>query len=192
MSTVVPKLMTAEEFFDWVHSPGNEDRFFELERGEVVEMPPPTTRHGFVCANISRLLGNFAVALRKGYVCTNDSGVIVERNPDTVRGVDVTYYEGNVQTVADVEPKYATVPPVLAVEVLSPSDRKTRTFRRVAELVRMGVKQVWLVDPEARTLAIYRAGAEPERLTAEHELDAREVLPGFRCPVAAFFDAPSA
>ena len=191
MSTVVPKLMIAEEFFVWVHSPGNEDRFFELERGEVVETPPPTTRHGFVCANISFLLGSVAQRLRTGYVCTNGSGVIVERNPDTVRGVDVTYYAGNVQTVADVEPKYATSPPVLAVEVLSPGDRRGRTLRRVSELLDMGVKQVWLVDPEARNLSIYRAGCEPELLAADQELDASDVLPGFRCRPADFFDAPA-
>lgn len=49
MATVAPKLMTAEEFYDWVHQPGNEDRLFELEEAEVVEMPPPRKLHGFVC-----------------------------------------------------------------------------------------------------------------------------------------------
>ena len=42
-------LMTAEAFFAWVHRPENADRWFELERGKVIEMPPPGHRHGVVC-----------------------------------------------------------------------------------------------------------------------------------------------
>lgn len=31
--------MTAEEFFDWVHRPDNAGKWFELVRGEVLELP---------------------------------------------------------------------------------------------------------------------------------------------------------
>jgi hypothetical protein len=34
MATVAPRLMTAEEFYDWSHRPENADRLFELEKGE--------------------------------------------------------------------------------------------------------------------------------------------------------------
>ena len=61
----------------------------------------------------------------------------------------------------------------------------------MSELLDMGVKQVWLVDPEARNLSIYRAGCEPELLAADQELDASDVLPGFRCRPADFFDSPA-
>ncbi len=93
MSTAQTKLMTAEDFYDWVHRPENAERFFELERGEVVEMPPPMKYHGFVCANISGILRTFAIQRKSGYPCSNDSGLIVEHDPDTVRGPDVTFYE---------------------------------------------------------------------------------------------------
>jgi len=182
--------MTAEEFYDWVHQPGNEDRFFELEEGEVVEMPPPGKLHGFVCANISFLLSVFARGRRKGYVCTNDSGVLVERDPDTVRGVDVTFYEDG-KTAETMEQKYSIQPPVVAVEVISPGDRMNRTLRRIAELLNIGVQQVWLVAPQSGNLTIYREGCEPVVLTHDQELDASDILPGFRCRIAEFFDAPS-
>ena len=41
-----PSSMTAEEFWEWANRPENEDRLWELERGEVIEMPPPGTVHG--------------------------------------------------------------------------------------------------------------------------------------------------
>src|SRR5271167_23618 len=100
MATVPIKLMTAEEFYEWVHRPENRDRFFELERGEVVEMPPPSKYHGFVCGNVSGVLRAYAIQRQKGYPCTNDSGFLVESDPDTVRGADVSFYEDE-QTASD-------------------------------------------------------------------------------------------
>src|SRR5205823_5635409 len=138
-------------------------------------MPPPGKLHGFVCANISCLLWIYARQRKKGYVCSNDTGVIVEQDPDTVRGVDVTYYE-DAKTAADMERKYAAEPPVLAVEVVSPSDRTNRTLRRVTELLKRGVQQVLVIDPQARDVSIFRRGRDPEILEFDQELVATEIL----------------
>jgi Uma2 family endonuclease len=191
MATVATKPMTADEFFGWVHQPENRDRYFELERGGIIEMPPPGKYHGFVCANVSRILGNFAAARRKGYVCTNDSGVLVERDPDTVWGVDVTFYD-DAENADDMERKYAVEPPLLAVEVMSPGDRINRTLVRVTQLLNVGVKQVWVIDPQARDMSIYRQGKNPEMVQADGELTAGDILPDFRCHVNEFFGAPGA
>src|SRR5581483_11370388 len=93
MSTATrTKLMTAEEFFDWVHRPENEGKDYELYRGEDVEMSRPGERHGLVCANVARILGNYMVQQRRGYVLANDPGTLLARDPDTVRGPDVVYH----------------------------------------------------------------------------------------------------
>jgi hypothetical protein len=53
MSTAtVKKLMTAQEFCDWVHQPEQADKWFELVRGEVIELPSPMKPHGVVCMNV--------------------------------------------------------------------------------------------------------------------------------------------
>jgi len=189
MATVVTPLLTAEEFFEWMHRPENADRHFELERGEIVEMSLAGKFHGFVCANVSRILGNFTVQRRKGYICTNDAGVIVERDPDTVRGPDVTLYE-DAQDAASMERQFAVRPPVLAVEVLSPTDRLNKMIVRVTQLLNRGVKLVWVVDPETRDVSVYRAGKDPYVLAAGSEISGEDVLPDFRCRVAEFFDMP--
>ncbi len=183
--------MTASEFYAWVHRPENRNRFFELDRGEVVEMPPPGKHHGFVCANIARILRNFAIQRRKGYVCTNDAGVIVERDPDTVRGPDVTFYE-DTQTIEDMDRQYAARPPVLAVEVLSPDDRVNRTIHRITQMLRAGVIVIWLVDPEGRDVSVYRAGQDPVLIQEGQELSGDPALPDFRCRIADFFALPGA
>src|SRR5437879_1884539 len=93
MATVEVKRMTAEEFWEWASRPENQDRHFELDRGEVVEMPPPGINHGFVCGWIVHLLWVYALRRGKGYPVSNDSGLLVEQDPDSVRGPDVMFFD---------------------------------------------------------------------------------------------------
>lgn len=192
MSTVTSpatKLMTADEFFDFVHRPENDDRFFELERGVVIEMPPPGELHGVVCGNAGWILGTFVRQRGRGYVCTNDTGVVLETDPDTVRGIDVTLYD-ELRKYDELTPKYAKHLPKLAVEVLSPDDRPGKMMRRVAQFLRQGIPLVWVFDPEACDVTIHRPGKEPYVLGKDDELTGDEVLPDFRCRVADFFKLP--
>jgi Uma2 family endonuclease len=92
MASVLTKLMTAEEFFDFVNLPKNRDRHFELEEGEVVEVSRPGEKHGVTCNNCAYVLTAYTRQRKKGYVCTNDTGLVLEHEPDTVRGPDVCLY----------------------------------------------------------------------------------------------------
>src|SRR4051794_15455157 len=76
-----PALMTAEEF-----ARQYADRRAELVKGRVVELPMPNLRHGKVCNWASFYLTRFVIEHDLGHVMTNDSWVVVERGPDTVRG----------------------------------------------------------------------------------------------------------
>jgi Uma2 family endonuclease len=181
--------MTAEAFCDWVHRPENENKWFELVRGEVIELPPPMKPHGVVASNIGRILGNFTVERDFGYVTGNDTGVILERDPDTVRGPDVAVYE-DAHDYAELHPKYGEVPPRLAVEVLSPSDRADRTQHKIMDYLQTGVEMVWVADPENRTVTVYRPDRGPRYLQASEEITGEDILPGFRCQVADFFFVP--
>ena len=128
------KLLKAEEFFDWVHLPENTNKWFELVRGEVIELPPPTKPHGVVCINVGYVLSSYSRHRRKGYVTGNDSGVILEHDPDTVRGPDVAYYE-DAQTFAELHPKYGEVPRAL----------RSRSYRRTTGRTR-SCERSWIIS----------------------------------------------
>ncbi len=189
MATVATKPMTAEQFYEFSHRPENRDHVFELERGEVVEMSRAGKRHGLVCLNVGGILRNFATARKKGYACSNDTGVIVEREPDTVRGPDISFYE-DTSVFEEVEEKYGDTPPLLTVEVLSPNDSMGKVNRRIKEQLVFGIKVVWLVDSEARNVTVYRAGRDHYVVEENEELTGDDVLPDFRCKVADFFKLP--
>jgi Uma2 family endonuclease len=189
MATAATKLMTAEEFYEWANRPENRDKNCELERGEIVETNLNGRQHGMVCANAVGLLGNFTFARRKGYVCSNNAGVIVERNPDTVRGPDIMLFE-DTKRLEDVDLKYGEQPPLLAVEVLSPNDTMGKVTRCVQEQLRFGTRLVWVLDPEARNVVVCRADKANRVVEEKEELTGEEILPDFRCKVAEFFVLP--
>jgi Uma2 family endonuclease len=189
MATVATKPITAEQFYEWANRPENRDKYCELERGEIVEMSRPGKLHGLVCANVTRILGNFTVQRKKGYVCSNDTGVVVERDPDTVRGPDVLFFE-DAKRIEDVEEKYGETPPLLAVEVLSPNDTTGKLMRRVREQLRFGTRLIWVLDPDAKNVIVYRPGREDTIVEQTEDLTGEDVLPDFRCKVAEFFALP--
>jgi Uma2 family endonuclease len=81
-------LLTAEEF-GRRPDPGFPE---ELVQGKIVTTPPPKPRHGQVCKMVIRILDRYADEYDLGHVLSNDSAVITERDPDTVRGADISFY----------------------------------------------------------------------------------------------------
>ena len=102
MATIL-KLMTAEELL-LVPDDGMQR---ELIRGVLTEDMPPGYEHGVVEFRIGRLLGNFVEENDFGEILGGDSGFLLERNPDTVRGPDVAWVapgrlEGRVDGYAEL------------------------------------------------------------------------------------------
>jgi Uma2 family endonuclease len=191
MATVTTPLMTAEEFFEWSNRPENADRHFELENGEVVEMPSPGELHGAICWLISHILGTYLFKRGAGYVCSNDTGLVVRRAPDTVRGPDIMLFL-KAKQFDQLNPKHVTDVPDLVVEVFSPTDRITKTFRRVEQYLARGVRMVWVVFPEDRAVHVCQRGVGdfPKVFEEADELTGSDVLPEFRCTVADLFALP--
>lgn len=182
------KLMTVDEYWDFVNRPENHDRLFELRRGRVVEMPRPKKPHGIVCTRIATALQNYADRVGVGYVLSNDTGVVLEEDPGSVVGPDVVYCV-DANEYDEVEPKWVEVPPVLTVEVLSPNDRMPEVTEKINDYLTSGVKVVWLADPETKTVTVYRPSGLPSVLKPTDDLTAGE-LPDFSCKVGALFRLP--
>ncbi len=162
----------------------------ELVRGRIVPMNMPTPRHGYFCNRVGRILGNFVEERGLGRVMSNDSGILTERDPDTVRGADVAYFSYDRLPAGPVPEGYLAVVPELVVEVRSQTDRWTDIINKVGEYLRAGVGIVCVLDPQSvQAFVFYSSDQAPRVFAADEELVLPEVFGDqFRVPVRRFFE----
>jgi Uma2 family endonuclease len=180
----VEALLTAEEYARL----DDNGRPSELVRGRIVEMNPPIPRHGQICSKVDRIVGNFADEHESGHVISNDSAVITERDPDTVRGADISFYSFRKVPKGPFPRGYLSVVPDLIFEVRSPDDRWKKIQLKVGEYLAAGVSVVCVLDDDPSTAYVYAADQPVRTLTADDELTFPDILPGFRVQVRRFFE----
>jgi len=151
-------------------------------------MNMPAPRHGEICINIALLIGPHVRAQGMGRLVSNDSGVITERDPDTVRGADIAYYSYARVPQGRVPLGYLAVVPELVFEVRSPTDRWPRLITKAGEYLEAGVTVVCLLDQMSETVHVYRADESPRILQGDDELHLPDVLGELRVRVRRFFE----
>ena len=161
-------------------------------RGKLKEKPMSYRNrwHSRAEAKIAYLLGAWLEqqAEPRGAVLSGEAGCRLRKNPDTVVGIDVVYLSAE---LAAQDPDDTTIVdgvPVLAAEVLSPSDKQEETDEKIEEYLDTGTALVWVVNPRFRTVTVHRPDAKPVLFNDSQELTAEPHLPGFRAPVAKIFD----
>ena len=178
MSTTT-HLMTAEELMNI----DDDSHRHELIKGELLTMPLPKPEHGRVTANLTVMLWQYAKANRLGEIY-GESGYILERDPDTVLGPDVSFVTNDRSQSTD---GYYSGPPDLAVEVLSPGDRRGKVEQKLSLWLELGTRSVWLVNPRRRTVEVCKSTGE-RKLFHETDEVVDDTVPGFRVAVSEIFD----
>ena len=185
MAIVATKPITAEEFFELPEP--TDGRKLELVKGEIIAMPGPGLEHGEIQLSLGALIKNFLKANKIGRVFV-ESGVVTERDEDTTRGPDVSYYSKERLPLEKRVVKYNDQPPDLCVEVISPSNTKKEIRDKIQEYFTVGVRMVWTVDPEDRSVTVLTSPKQGRTLYEDSEIDGGDVLPGFACKVSELFE----
>ena len=120
-------------------------------------------------------------------VVSGEAGFRLSRNPDFTVGIDVAYLSAEQAAATARRAFLIEGPPVLAVEILSPSDRVDDMAEKMEGYLRTGVKLAWRVEPIFGLVTVFRPDAEPEGLNVNGFLDGGMHLPGFRVAVAEIF-----
>jgi Uma2 family endonuclease len=77
--------------------------------------------------------------------------------------------------------------PDLAVEVISPNDTYEEVEVKLNEYLVAGVRLVWVISPESKTIVVRRPDKTAAWLDMTDTLSGEGVVPGFSCPVASVF-----
>jgi Uma2 family endonuclease len=159
----------------------------ELVEGRIVPMSPTGDDHGGIEANIVLFLFGFVRTHKLGKVRVGESGVYTRRNPDTVRDMDACFIS-NERFAQKQSASFLDVAPDLVVEILSPNDRSIVMNQKLREYFSIGVRLVWVLDPQARSVYAYRSLTDVREFTADADLPGDDVLPGFAVKVAQLFE----
>ncbi len=163
------------------------DKEYEIVNGIPEEKEMAGARHGGVGARLLIKLGIY----------------IEKNNPGGIYGADTTFKIGLNSRIPDISfVATARIPaegepeggwpfaPDLAVEIVSPTDLYEKVNAKVREYFAGGVRQVWIVAPEEKTVTVYRGQYDAIIYPEEAELVSEDLFPGFRCKLNELFKSP--
>lgn len=189
MSTaaILPSRLTWDEFLALPDEP--QYKHAELIDGEVV-VDPASWLH-------QHLVGEIYFVIQDWIRAGSDRGGVTLNPPVKIRNnrgylPDVAWYREGRHRPRQGQP-YLEGAPDLAVEVLSPSTRTIDMIRKRADYAKVGVRELWLIDPEGPVAFVLRAVDGADFVLVE-ELDAKgmltsPLLPGFAVYVGGLIDA---
>ncbi len=174
-------LLTAEEFDNY---PFEEDKRYELDEGELIEMTRPAYRHNEVLTKLMLRVGNFLESSRLGVMMISENFYALASS--TRRAPDLAVILGSRRKELAPATVIQIIPEIVA-EVLSPSETPRKIHRKLKQYFEAGVKEVWIVDAEDRTVEIWTGPSLPDHALTGSEVLESPLLPGFALPLEDLF-----
>lgn len=164
-----------------------EGKGFELINGELEEKAV-SLLSSLVATKLNSRVSMFAEKARLGIVMqSNCTYQCFPHDPTRIRRPDGSYFRQERVTADLLEEGHVTEVPDWVQETTSPGETTWETDDKIEDYLRAGVKMVWEINPELRTVHVYRQDGSVSRLREHEELWGENVIPGFTCPVAELF-----
>ena len=171
------KPITPEEFLE------NDFEGYEYVKGELVSMAPPSMEHGEISSNVIRYLSLPVFDHQLGRLYTAGTTF---RIADRVLKPDVAFVSAD--RLPENRRKGSPIPPDLAIEIVAPMDKQYDVTEKAFAYLKGGTRLVWVIEPVAKTVMVYRSETDFTLLTCEETLTGEDVVEGFACPVAQLFE----
>lgn len=182
------RVYTIDDVWRLSQLPENEHKFFDLIDGELYSMSRPGGVHGLIASLIAHFLWTTVLERELGQV-TTETGYHPPDSASTLLGPDVGFVH-RARAPQPFPKRFVPVMPDLAVEVLSPSNTLPELRRKAEVYLRHGTALFWLVNPDDKTVEVWRLDDEEttrETVGSGGALNGEPVLPGFRLELDALF-----
>jgi Uma2 family endonuclease len=155
----------------------------ELIDGEAVVIPPTGDE-------ASSVQGELFFALRRWQEATSDGGLVLQDVFVAFPGngylaPDIAWWSA--ERRAPLSGGAVESIPDLVVEVLSPGTRMNDLGIKREVYMRSGVREIWLADPDARTVTQVQPGTDSDEALGEGTILRSALLDGFALDVAHCF-----
>lgn len=160
---------------------------YELWDGELKPVTPAGYQHGRIAGFIAKRLIDHIGDESLGDVVV-EAGFIIDRKQDTMLAPDVAFVSAERLQQAGDFASYFPGPPDLAVEIVSPNDKAVDVEEKTRRWLDAGVRLLWVVWPNTRSVTVYEPGQGMRSLEADATITGGQVLPDFKCKVSELFD----
>ena len=181
--TLQTEKLTYQEYLD---GPETKARY-DIVDGEMVMAPSPKRAHQTIVGDIYARLRQFVTENELGRVWFAPLDVVVEEAPLRVRQPDLIFVSNE---NSDILGDFIHGGPDLVAEVLSPGNSRSDIEDKLSDYARIGVRECWLVSPEARTAEVLRledGGWQRMYLRGLGDNLESAVLPGLTLPISEIF-----
>lgn len=182
------RVFTIDDVWRLSQLPENEHKFFYLIDGELFFMSRPGGVHGLIASLIAHFLWSYVLERELGQVTTATS-YHPPASRTTLLGPDVGFVHRE-RAPRPFPTRFVPLMPDLAVEVLSPSNSLPELRRKAEDYLRHGTALVWLVNPDDKTVEVWRLDDQKtpsETVGSGGALEGEPVLPGFRLELDSLF-----
>lgn len=185
MSAVTPPVRLTPT--DVERASERDGKHYELIDGELKEKPVGT-KALFIASEIRERL-SAAFYPREGFAVV-EAMVYCFARANHGRKPDVVYVRFNRLPTPSIPDGDIFVVPDLVVEVLSPSNSGVELEEKLDEYLEAGVPMVWIVNPDRRTIRVYRNDGTTKLFRDRDVIENERLLPEFRMAVADVFPPP--
>jgi Uma2 family endonuclease len=160
---------------------------YSIIDGELVMAASPNPPHQTIVQELLLKLDPFVRERQLGRVFVAPLDVVIRREPLRTRQPDVMFIGRERRFI--VGPQVIEGAPDLVIEVLSPTNTRQELQGKLDDYRTIGVREAWVVSPEARTVEVLQFTAAIERLGLYGlgDLLASQVLPDLRLTVDDIF-----
>jgi Uma2 family endonuclease len=186
-ATLTAPPMTDSEFAEFCSE--HPDLWFEMTaEGELIVMPPAFTKTGFRNRAIIVQRDRWAEQDERGIVGGASEGFVLPNGGR--RSPDASWTPRSV--IPELSPEslegYWHVCPAFVIELRSHSDRLRTLRAKMREYIENGAQLGWMIDPETKTVEVYRTGLEPELLSGLESLAGEGPVNGFVLDLRKIWD----
>ncbi len=169
-----------------------EHDLYELVLGRLVPVAPASTDHGALGANLTRLIMNHVYDNKLGRTYIAETGFDITGPDDrgqTVLGADLAFVRSDRVPPRDRKPAFKKVSPDFVYEIALGDQTREEMADKARLWLSRGVRLCWIQWPTRHTIDVWHPGDRaPYTLGLNDELDGEDVLPSFRCSIAAAFE----
>lgn len=170
--------MTDEEFSRFCAE--HPDLNFEMtEEGELIVMAPTHSDTGASNTRISFQLCNWAIMDGRGIVCDSSTGFVLPNGARRSPDASWTLKSRLQQLGVNKRKAFWHLCPDFVIEVRSESDRLRPLQRKMVEYLANGAQLGWLIDPESRSVEIYRQNGQIEKRSGIDQVEGEGPVAGF-------------